>query len=1312
MSGDNSDKSLLSQWRQTKKKSTPRVELTVSERDQPAPVSHAQERLWILEKLFPNQSLYTYAHQYSIKGSADIEKIIEGFRSVVTRHEILRTTYFESDGKIFQRVLDKFTLEPSRIAFSDGAELARAVNEAIAEPFDLEKDLPIRLYLAETTDGFELLVVIHHIAGDALSMNIINREVSEYYHGNMSPEPLKFQFRDFANWDRKKPVNETHLNFWKDKLSGDLPVLELPKQRTALRKFDGRRLKKTFTPVQSENILAAASTHQVTPFVFLLTIFKVVLGRYMRDQDQVIGTPINTRDHPDLENSIGFFNETFVLRSKFDSSQTFTSALKRMNDVVLDSLSHKEVTFEQIVRAVQPNRAPGENPLFQAMFLYNEVGNVLNLGDETTIDETPLDTGVSKFDLTVFVNRNSHGLEMTFEYNAGFEDSFIERLSDHIVLLTEDAIQHPEKSLASLSLLSKKELAEIQAFNKTQWTPPQASSILNLIESHIQSSGSAIAGVANGNEISYSQLDINSNAIAAMLLERGVKKNEFVGLYTHRSLDMITGILGILKAGAAYLPLDPEYPSSRISFMIADTSCRIILVQAGISTDPLPDSISQLNLSNPEATEKAETLILNKPDAQDFAYVIYTSGSTGQPKGVAITHGQLLHSTTARFKFYDDQVDTFLLLSSFSFDSSIVGIFWTLCSGGTLILPPERIEQDIPQLSQLIENQQVTHTLLLPSLYQVILNLIEKEVLASLKVVMVAGEACPKSLVMDHFEKVPSARIYNEYGPTEASVWSIAQELLPDIESPVPIGTPIPNSQAYITDQDLNLMPIGLSGEIIIGGEGVANGYLNDTKNSESKFLPDQLGKGSRLYKTGDLGRINSNRAIEFLGRLDDQTKIRGFRVELGEIQACLLSIESVKDAFITIFDKEESKQLVAYVISENYDYQKIIERLTSNLPRHMIPTLVQVRDFPKLPNGKVDKSALPNPESQASSENYTPPVSSIEKTLVSIWEEVLGIEKIGIHDNYFEIGGDSILSIQIISKARDKDLLLEPTSILRHQTVQKLAKSISSHSDTEEDWSSVIPMKTSGDRPPLFCIHSGGAHVMFYRDFAQEMAEETPVYAIQPKGLGVKESFHKTISEMAASYIQAIKRIQPSGPYHLLGSCFSNAVGIEMIHQLSAQNERVGKLIIVDSAPAFLTPPFPNGERMPVRRMLKMLGNGDLTGVYKKFKNRYIRLSRKLKTTTEIEKDLDEMIDSLNSLYAQYNWSPVDCRIELIRSSEFASRPSKKFHLERWTTLSKGNLEVHEIDGHHLTLFKQPEVVGLARKVSQIMSVEEPVQA
>ncbi len=1308
-------KSTLNKWlklkQQRAKEST--TDITKKPAGIAAPLSYGQERLWLLQELYADSSFYNYAHQYTFEGAIDLEKLLEAFRLVVQQHEVLNSNFRVQEGQPVQ-VLRAQIDAPQIIDLSNGinveSRLATITKQETSIQFDLTKDALLRLTVIKINDQKHIaLLVMHHIIGDRESLSILNQEWEKNYqqltaHQLIEPKKEQLQYTDFAYWQRQQKPKEKDLNYWLQQLDGELPTLALPHDqlRPNQATFRGAMRSETFSSDFYKELQQICTAHQTTFFVAALATFQALLYRYTEQEDILVGVPFSNRDKVELERLVGFFNETLVMRARVDATTTFNELVEQIKQTTIDAFAHKSVPFSQLVNTLNPERQGSANPIFQTMFVYNAAASEVDFGTDIEVTEEVLDLGVAKFDLTLFVSDLKDQLQTTFEYSTDlFEEETIQRMLAHLKVLWTNLMQQPDAAIAQLPLLTDEEQKLIvHDWNHQNIPSPEVATILELFHQQVRSNPDAIAVYFQNKQLTYQELDQKANQVAHFLQRQEVPPNTLVGLFTSPSLDLIIGILGIQKAGAAYLPLDPDYPKDRLAYMLQDAQVNLVLTQEKLKyllpeTSATVTSIQQI-LNIVDSVNPVETSV----EASSLAYMIYTSGSTGKPKGVPISHDNLVHSTVARLHYYPQSPSAFLLLSSFSFDSSVAGIFWTLCSGGKLVLTPKRIEQNITQLGQLIEQEQITHTLLLPSLYQTVLEFIPVAQLSSLQIVMVAGEACAPTVVQDHFKKLTQVRLYNEYGPTEGTVWSTAHPMTTqDATNSVPIGRPIPYMQNYILNQQLQPVPIGVIGELYIGGKGVASGYWQRPKLTVAKFVSSPFGE-DKLYRTGDLAKYRSEGTIEFLGRADHQVKIRGHRIELEEIKNRLAQLPDVEDALVIIKNSTTHPTLVAYLqTSITSDIASIRHYLQAQLPAYMIPSaFVSLSEFPHLPNGKVDINALPEPQVEIDEATYQAPKTDLEKQLANIWQQVLKIEKVSATDSFFDIGGDSIKSIQVIGKAGQQGIAIAPNLLFEYPSIRALAAYLT-EAETS-NWSSIATLNQRGTRTPLFCIHSGAAHVFFYRSLAKYLGDDQPVYALQPKGLDGKTVRHDSIEAMAAYYIEEIKRIQPEGPYALLGTCFSNAVGLEMAHQLKAAGDEIESLIFVDSGPVYLQNIEERGGNQPMGRFMEMLSAGDWKGIKRKVRNRGIRLQRKIKQPflEEQQQHLQSTITNLNDLYNRYSWRPINQAVLFIRSTEFANRSDKDYQVEQWQQLSNHQLEIHLVEGHHLTLFEEPEVEGLAQ--------------
>lgn len=1254
--------SKLSRWKnQVKPQGIPRLD---SSSDKYASVG--QERLFFLQQLHGNSLFYQYGHLYKFPSSVDIHELERRFTDVLKNHEVLRSNYFLEKDRVKVSIDD---LKPFELEKSSGSKEA-----FFLKTFDLEKDLLIR---AKVFNKDTLAISMHHIVADRQSLNILNKVLFDEQSLVLGRD---LDYFDFASWYNKNIDKAKDLDYWVDKLTPDLPTLNLPLDhaRSLSPTYAGKTIEKKLSRELQSEIQKICTSQQLTMYVFLLGAFKLLLHKYSNQHDILVGTPISNRDSKELDDMIGFFNETIVLRSKISPNSTLYDFLLDLKKEFLNSLAHKNISFSSLVSEVNPHRIPGVNPIFQTMFLFNRDENILRYKNEIVSEEI-VDLGISKFDMTLFTYEDAKGLSLRLEFSTELfeKSSAIAFLNDYESLLKVIS-DDPLQKIKELTVYPR----AAEFLQKNRYDALDQNSVLELMDF----SSKKKAVIYLDQSITYEELGRKSDKLAGRLLHLGLQENQFVGLYTRRSVEMIIGILAILKAGGAYLPLDPNYPEERINFMIEDAKCQLIL-------STRDQRFFNHNYIDINEDYDQETLnLLPTITKQNLAYLIYTSGSSGKPKGVSISHENLLYSTCARFKFYDSHPTTFILLSSFSFDSSVAGIFWTLCNGGELLLPPERIEQDIHAFAGLIEKHRVTHTLMLPSLYEVLLDFGEADRLRSLMNVVVAGEACSQKLVDKHFQKNPPCRLYNEYGPTEATVWCIAHEIMPGAMQ-VPIGKAIPFYQAYILDAQMQRVPPRVSGELYIGGPGLSQGYLNREDLTRDKFIEHK--NFGRIYKTGDIAKSSLEGQIYFLGRADSQVKIRGHRVELEEIKNRMIQHSDSTEAEVIFKDGK----LLAY---SNAPVEGSLD-----LPDYMTPShFVLLQDFPKLPNGKTDLKQLPMPKEGGGRKLIEAPRSEVEKTLLKIWKEVVKQDKISINDNFFDIGGDSLLSIQMVARARKEGISMLASSLFANQTIKKLARNIEESTRTEVG-EIVVPLKKEGQSIPLFCIHGGGAHVFFYKPFAKYLKSDTPVYSFQPAGLDGETAMAGDIVEMASKYITEMKKIQPIGPYQILGTCFSNAVALEMANQLLSHGERVEKLFIIDSAPVHL---FGNNERLQsqtFQRFFDMLKRGDFTRIKSKLSRRIFgqkRWTSPIKEATESDQILKTTISALNTMYANYDWKPFDGKIHFIRSSEFNGRKDKNYHLIQWNKLARSGVVVEVVHGHHLSLFQEPEVQGLANKISSML--------
>lgn len=875
--------------------------------DAPLVASAGQRRLWVLHQLNPNSAAYNMVNAVRIRGPLDANRLQASFKAVIDRHEVLRTSFHMQDGILNQHIHDNVAFSLSQHTASDDDDAVDTLVRSIAQrPFDLSQAPLIRATLIELTpDEAVLVTVIHHIVCDEWSVDVLWKETAAHYTGKGEALPeLPIQYADYAHWQHKQQENNTYesqIAYWQEKLSGELPLLQLPTDfvRPGIQQFAGALLQYNLSPALSQSIHILSRDSGTTPFMTLLAAFTVLLHRYTNQDDILVGAPVANRKYGELENLIGFFLNTAVLRCNFETDRSFSAYLQEIREQSLSTIAQSDVPFDIVVDTLNPPRDASYNPVFQAMFVYQDNAAHQPALPGVTLAPMTVDVSVSKFDLTLFCQMVNDRARVMLEYNTQlFKEATIQRLFTHYQTLLESIVAAPDTPLAKLNLLPADERdLLLNVWTNTATDYPQDTLIHQWIEAH---PAETIAVMHPGGQLTYGDLNQKSNQLAHYLVSKGLLPEMTVGLCVERSPEMLIGIVGILKAGGAYVPIDPDYPTERIDYVVEDAGIEFLVTTAALSDLFIPDDLDIIVLDRKDAfTTQPTTPPQVDIHPHNLAYMIYTSGSTGKPKGVCITHHNLNHSTVARFEYYPRPVERFLLLSSFAFDSSLVGIFWALCAGGTLCLPPHQGERDVQDVLDLIRIYKITHLLALPSLYQVLLEFANPHDVRSVNTVIVAGEACPITLVEQHYQTLPDAELYNEYGPTEGTVWSTVWEI-PDDATHMLIGKAIPNVQTYILDQHQQPVPIGIVGELYIGGAGVAQGYHNRPELTAERFIPNPFRPDDgRLYRTGDLARYLPDGSIAFLGRVDFQVKINGYRIELGEIETALASHEAVNEAVV-----------------------------------------------------------------------------------------------------------------------------------------------------------------------------------------------------------------------------------------------------------------------------------------------------------------------------------------------------------------------------------------------------------------------------
>lgn len=1153
---------------------------------QDQPLSFAQQRLWFLYQLDPGSVAYIHPVVTRLRGLLNLAALAESLREIARRHAVLRTTFPTRDGEPVQHI------QPVRSSYLECIDLrgqpAATREELVSQLGREEADAPfdfvngplwrVKLLMLDTQEHV-LFITLHHITTDGWSNSIFIRELTTLYQayseGRPSPLPeLPLQYIDFSTWQRHRLVGAflaTQLNYWRDCLQGAAP-LQLPtdRPRPSVQTFHGARKGRLLERRLSEALKQLSQQADVTLFMTLLGAFQVLLYRYSSQEDILVGTPIANRNRAEIEGLIGFFVNTLVMRTDLAGNPTFRELLERVRETALGAYTHQDLPFEMVTEALQPERDLSRTPFFQVMFMLQNMPLPSEEFADLHLESLGREAQTAKFDLTMVVVDTPDGLMSGLEYNTDlFDAATIERMLSHWQTLLDAIVASPDQRIADLPLLGVSEYEQlVHGWNDHQALPPLEMCMHHLFEAQVASDPAALALICGEQRLTYGELNRQANHVARSLEELGVKAGDLVALYMDRSVEMVVGILGILKAGAAYVPLDPTYPVERLSFMLEDTRAPVILTRGSLlAVNAFPGhriiAIEQITPATPCENRTSSVA------GADLAYLIYTSGSTGKPKGVAITHQNgvaflaWVHAT-----FTPQQLAGVLASTSICFDLSIFELFGPLSWGGTVILV-----ENVLRLLDWSGSDAITLINTVPSALAEVAR--AGKIPASVQVVNLAGEPLSAHLVARLYAHSSITHVYNLYGPSEDTTYSTCYLAQRDTRQAPSIGRALSNTAVYVLDQHLSPVPIGVAGELYISGAGLARGYFQRPELTAERFIPEPFsGKtGARMYRTGDRARYLPDGNLEFLGRIDHQVKVRGFRIEPGEIEHHLVQCPGVQEGVVVVHGEgSEEKRLVAHVVAQHgseLSSAAISAYLKARLPEYLVPAqCVLVQSLPLLPNGKVDRKAL-----QASyAERETNPVLStprneLEAQLLLIWQEVLGQSSFGITDNFFGLGGHSLLAVRLVSRLRqhfEADFAL--TLVFQHPTIEEMALAIGQRVQAEERFSALVSLKSAGSKMPFFCVHPAGGTVYCYHALARHLSSVRPFYALQSPDLEDQAASFARLEEMAAYYIEQIRAVQSHGPYLLGGWSLGGVVAFEMARQLVNAGQRVALLALFDS--------------------------------------------------------------------------------------------------------------------------------------------------
>jgi len=1365
---------------------------------EPLPLSFAQNRLWFVDQMTPGASVYNIPCLLRLDGELDVAALGRSLGEIVRRHEALRTTFTSAEGHPAQ-VIGPAGASPPRLldltswpAEAREAEAGRLCREESREPFDLSTGPLFRATLIRVEPARHLLLlVMHHIVSDGWSMSILVRELRSLYGafraGRASPLPeLPVQYADYAAWQREwlsGGTLEAQVAYWKGKLGGLPPVLELPtdRRRPPIQTFRGDYVSVVAPADLTARLSTLAQRQGVTLFMLLLAAFQVLLRRYAGQDDIWVGTPVANRTRAEIENLIGFFVNTIVLRTDLSGDPTFLELLARVKEVALEAYSGQEAPFERLVEVLEPERNLSHHPIYQVIFSVNRAeadpgGGIGSLG-LPGLDVFPVEvhTGTAKFDLTLEVTMAKSGtMTVTAEYSTDLWDlATVSRLVGHYLTLLEGIVVRPEARLSELPLLTEPQRKQIiKEWNDSRRDYPGHRSIHEIFEEQAALSPEAVAVSLGGETLTYGELDRRGNLLAHHLHRLGAGPEVLVGILMERSLEMIVGLIGILKSGSAYLPLDPAYPQERLQFMLEDARAPLLLASEGLlgrlpALPELGTRVVAIDRDWPEIAgesgesgESGGSLGAAGASADNLAYVVYTSGSTGRPKGVAVPHQAVVRlvKNTNFARLAADEI--FLQFAPISFDASTLEIWGPLLNGGRLVIQPPGAPS-LAELGETVCREGVTTLWLTTGLFNL---MVEEhiEALRGLRQLLFGGERASATHVHKAARELEGCRLIHGYGPTENTTFTTCYQVSlagmaadPGPEARVPIGGPVANTTVYILDRNLRPVPVGAPGELYTGGDGLARGYLNRPELTAERFGPDPFADrpGGRLYRTGDLARYLPDGNIEYLERLDNQVKVRGFRIELGEIETALRAHPGVHDAVVLAReDRPGGRYVVAYLALSPGAQEacgdmagQLRSFLAQRLPDWMIPSVfVVLPALPLGPTGKVDRQALPAPDAGdlVDGAGYLAPRDDLEAKLVAIWEELLGVRPIGVRDNFFELGGHSLLAAKLIDRVRGLAPGKVPlTALFQEPTVERLATVLRQAGapgapeagsppakaaglaatpgvapPPAGTWSPLVGLRTSGPKPPLFCIHAAGGLVFYYAEFARRLDRDRPLWGLVSRGVYDNGEIATDIPGMARTYLEAIKIIQPAGPYHLAGYCMGGVVAYEMAQQLRAQGLGVETLTLIDTrapTPADVPPEEPGwaiyawelvhrGLQPPaIVDILAGLGHDDarLAALVELARAGRV-LPPGIATVPEMARWLEVYRANARAFFS-YRPAVYPGRVILLAAAE---QPPEFPADLGWGELAGEGLDLRVVPGDHFTIMEAPGAIALAGEMAQIL--------
>ncbi len=1335
----------------SKGETTKQPEFVRSDNNGPKPLSYAQQRLWFLQQLDPASVAYNMPYRLRIRGPLNRQAMQAAFNELARRHEILRTQFVQQDENPVQVVApEAFPLIEHvdlRGCEDQEQETTRLAAKTAQTAFDLQKAPLLWIKLVQLSDVEHVLVLnMHHIISDGWSMGIILREVTTLYNAYASGtsvhlKEIPIQYGDYAVAHREwlqGEVLEDQVAYWRQELAG-ATILELPTEyeHGGTPSSAGTTLRWAFSQELSGRLRQLCDREEATLFMALMAGFQIILSRYTGQDDISVATPISGRRWSETENLIGFFVNTLVLRARIKKRMRFREMLRQVRETALKAYAHQDLPFEKLVEELQPDRDLNGVPLFKVMFILQNTPRTQLQAPGLKVSMEPLSSGNQKFAMVLGAvdgQRIDGGISYRSEL---FSAEMIRRMLGHWENLLLSVVATPEAGLDDLSLLSVTEREQIlQEWNRTQMEFP-LHTVHALFEQQAARTPYATAVEYEDESFSYDELNRRANQVAHYLKKLGAGPEMMIGICMERSLEMVIAMLGVLKAGAAYVPLDPDYPTDRLAYMVESSRAPVVLLQQAFrkqwaalarttALDHEWDEIARESDTNPEVPM----------DIHNPAYVIYTSGSTGRPKGVVITHAALAnHMQWINETFAIHQRDRVLQKTAFSFDASVWEFYAPLLTGGCLVLARPGGQRDRDYLLHCLAEKRITIVQFVPSQLQMLVEIEGLEQCRCLRRAYCGGEPLSMALVKRLHERAPWVKLCNLYGPTEATIDSVFEECRVEEDRGMAlIGRPVANLRAYVLSQDMEPVPACVWGELFLGGAGLARGYAGQLALTAERFVPDPFSRtgGERLYRTGDIVRWRGDGKLEFAGRRDHQVKLRGFRIELKEIEVVLAQYEAVAESVVVVRGEPGNERLVAYVVlkkgpeAAELKEGEIRRHLQKKLPHYMQPaTIVALEKWPLTPNGKIDRANLPEPESmETMPREESQPQTPETKLLCEIWKEVLKIKTVGIHDDFFRLGGHSLLATQLVSRIKRafhlevplRVLFEAPTVIEQAAWIEAQRREqstpVTQFQDQAISRAQAIEMKKGTLALPLFFVPGAGGGLSTLRQLADHLSPEDSFFVFQDPAFDEPNAGKDSIEAMAAEYVECMQQRQPAGPYLLGGWSVGGLIAFEMARQLLARNQTVNLLALVDSyPPAASTSSREEDDAVLLKSFL--LTNGFLPHHLKQIRKHSRSLEQGLRHALRIGRKANvlppdlpaEAIKRFFGIYRRYvlagrsfKLPSVDLTAHLWRAAE--SRKSGDAREMRWK-LAVRKLHLHDVPGDHFSILQPPHVAVLAKQLS-----------